>query len=57
MSRFNCLYGTLGILDKLHKTDSPFAGSVNEKRHYVSFSLKPVKEIFPAPMKPEKKAQ
>lgn len=53
---FNCLYGTLGILDKLHKTDRPFAGSVNEKRHYVSFSLKPVKEIFPG-AKAQKKAQ
>ena len=49
---FNCLFGTLGVLDKLHKTDRPFAGSVNEKRHFVSFSLAPVKDIYPEPLKP-----
>ena len=49
ISRFNCWFGTIGILDKLHKTDKPFCGSVQEVRHYVSFSLTPVKEIHPDP--------
>ncbi|XP_063673827.1 fatty acid hydroxylase domain-containing protein 2-like [Bolinopsis microptera] len=48
---FNCLYGTLGILDKLHKTDKPFAGSVHEKRHYISYSLTPIKQIHPEPVR------
>ena len=52
--RFNCWFGTLGILDKLHKTDRPFAGSVQAERHYVSFSLKTMKEIHPEPLKPSK---
>eukprot|EP00116_Pleurobrachia_bachei_P007535 sb/3467797/ len=46
---FNCWFGTVGILDKLHKTDKPFCGSIQEVRHYVSFSLTPVKEIHPDP--------
>ena len=54
--RFNCLYGTLGILDKLHKTDKPFAGSVHEKRHYISYSLTPIKQIHPEPVRGAGKA-
>ncbi|XP_063681828.1 fatty acid hydroxylase domain-containing protein 2-like [Bolinopsis microptera] len=48
---FNCMFGTLGILDKLHKTDKPFAGSIHEKRHYISYSLTPIKQILPEPVK------
>ena len=47
------MYGTLGILDKLHKTDRPFAGSLNEKRHFISYSLTPVSQIYPDSRKAE----
>ena len=45
--RFNCWYGTLGILDKLHKTDRPFTESIQGKRHFISFSLTPVSKLHP----------
>lgn len=46
---FNCWFGTLGILDKLHKTDRPFSESIQGTRHYISFSLTPVSKLNPDP--------
>jgi len=51
---FNCWFGTLGILDRLHKTDKPFVDSIHFERHFISTSLTPVNTLIPAPVKPSK---
>ena len=51
LPRFNCWFGTLGILDRLHNTDKPFIETVHFERHFISTSLTPVNTLVPAPNK------
>ena len=45
--KFNQCYGSLGILDYLHGTDTLFRSSPEFKRHLVSRTLEPVRKLFP----------
>ncbi|CAI5443593.1 unnamed protein product [Caenorhabditis angaria] len=44
---FNECFG-LGLLDRLHNTDTTFRKSVEGKRSYMSFKLTPIKQLHPA---------
>ena len=50
--RFNQNYGVLGILDRLHGTDSVFVNSIECKRNFVLMGLKSAKELVPDDKKP-----
>jgi methylsterol monooxygenase len=53
--KFNQNYGVLGVLDRLHGTDSIFRNSKAYDRHFLSLSLVPVKQLIPDdPKKKEK---
>jgi methylsterol monooxygenase len=49
--KFNQCYGSLGILDYLHGTDTLFRSSPEFKRHLVSRTLEPVRKLFPDSLK------
>lgn len=42
---YNCWFGSFGFLDRLHRTDGSFAGSIEEERNYILFNLIPVSKI------------
>jgi len=52
--KFNQNYGVLGVLDRLHGTDSIFRQSKAYERHFMSLSLVPVKQLIPDDPKREK---
>lgn len=45
--RFNQCYGVLGVLDRIHGTDTQFRNSRNYARHVMMLSLIPPREVFP----------
>ena len=45
--RFINNFGMLGVLDRLHGTDSMFVKSVAYDRHILLLGLEPVKKLFP----------
>ena len=49
--RFNQMFGTLGILDRLHGTDELFRQTRAYERHFLLLGLLPVKEMVPDPQK------
>ncbi|XP_035684778.1 fatty acid hydroxylase domain-containing protein 2-like [Branchiostoma floridae] len=46
-AKFNYNYGTMGLLDWLHGTDSAFRQSTASKRHRVLFGITPLSESIP----------
>ncbi|GFT63364.1 fatty acid hydroxylase domain-containing protein 2, partial [Nephila pilipes] len=46
-SKFNQNFGALGILDFLHGTNSEFRKSNHYRRHFTTFSLVPLKQLYP----------
>jgi len=52
--KFNQNYGVLGVLDRLHGTDSIFRQSKAYERHFMSLSLVPVRQLIPDDPKREK---
>ncbi len=49
--RFNVNYGSTGILDYIHGTDSSFKSNVEYKRHFTITSLKSARELIPDELK------
>ncbi|XP_025075417.1 fatty acid hydroxylase domain-containing protein 2 isoform X1 [Pogonomyrmex barbatus] len=45
--KFNQCYGVLGVLDRIHGTDTQFRNSRNYARHVMMLSLIPPREAFP----------
>ncbi|KAL0120260.1 hypothetical protein PUN28_008135 [Cardiocondyla obscurior] len=45
--KFNQCYGVLGVLDRIHGTDTQFRNSRNYVRHVMMLSLIPPREAFP----------
>ena len=45
--KFNQCYGVLGVLDRIHGTDTQFRSSRNYVRHVMMLSLIPPREAFP----------
>lgn len=45
--KFTQCYGVLGILDRLHGTDSMFRSSISFPRHIMMLSFIPVRDAFP----------
>ena len=45
--RFNQNFGVLGVLDRLHGTDSMFRKTKAYERHIMLLSLVPIKELYP----------
>lgn len=45
--RFNQNFGVLGVLDRLHGTDSLFRNSKMYQRHIMLLSLVPLKQLYP----------
>ena len=45
--RFVSNFGVLGILDRLHGTDSMFRASKAYERHFLMLSLTPVSVLYP----------
>lgn len=52
--KFNYCFGVLGILDRLHGTDSLFRQSKSFVRHTTMLSLVPAREAFPDEQKERK---
>lgn len=50
-SKFNQVFGVIGILDRLHGTDNLFRKSKGYERHVLLLGLSPAKEIIPDPPK------
>ncbi|KAG8231541.1 hypothetical protein J437_LFUL008082 [Ladona fulva] len=48
---FNQCYGVLGLMDRLHGTDSVFRSTQAYSRHIMMLSLVPPREVFPDPDK------
>lgn len=46
-ARFNQCYGVLGVLDRLHGTDTLFKQTKAYERHCVLLSLTPLTESIP----------
>ncbi|GFT35923.1 fatty acid hydroxylase domain-containing protein, partial [Nephila pilipes] len=44
---FNQNFGVLGVLDRLHGTDSLFRNSKVYQRHIMLLSLVPLKQLYP----------
>ncbi|PRD22698.1 UNVERIFIED_CONTAM: Fatty acid hydroxylase domain-containing protein 2 [Trichonephila clavipes] len=49
--KFHQNFGALGILDFLHGTNSQFRKSNIYRRHFTTFSLVPVKQLYPDELK------
>ncbi|XP_037030512.1 fatty acid hydroxylase domain-containing protein 2 isoform X2 [Bradysia coprophila] len=49
--KFNNCFGVLGVLDRLHGTDSMFRNTLAFPRHIMMLSLIPPREAFPDPQK------
>lgn len=49
--KFNQNYGVLGVLDRLHGTDTQFRQSVEFQRHFLLLSTTPVTQQVPEPAK------
>ncbi|XP_069754031.1 fatty acid hydroxylase domain-containing protein 2 isoform X1 [Narcine bancroftii] len=49
--RFNQCFGVLGVLDRLHETDTVFRASKEYERHTLLLGLTPLKETIPDPPK------
>ena len=49
--RFTQNFGVLGVLDRLHGTDTQFRKSLAYKRHFLLLSLVPVTQQIPNPPK------
>ena len=49
--RFNYNYGTIGVLDWFHGTDSLFKKMAHYKRHRLLTTLTPLREQYPDPPK------
>jgi sterol desaturase/sphingolipid hydroxylase (fatty acid hydroxylase superfamily) len=47
--RFNNCFGVLGVLDRLHGTDTNFRSSRAYPRHIMMLSFIPPREAFPEP--------
>jgi len=45
--KFNNCFGVLGVLDRLHGTDTQFLNSKQHERHFMSMTLVPVREQIP----------
>lgn len=45
--KFNQCFGILGVLDRLHGTDSAFRASSIYQRHIMLLSLVPIKQLYP----------
>ncbi|CAG2183777.1 unnamed protein product, partial [Oppiella nova] len=45
--KFNQNFGVLGVLDRLHGTDSQFRKTKAYERHIMLLSLVPIKELYP----------
>ena len=45
------MYGSLGVLDRLHGTDEMFRASKAYERHVLLLGLTPVKSLYPDPPK------
>ncbi|XP_039280643.1 fatty acid hydroxylase domain-containing protein 2 isoform X2 [Nilaparvata lugens] len=45
--KFNQCYGVLGVLDRLHGTDTVFRNSRNYARHLTMLTLVPARELYP----------
>lgn len=55
LSRFTNNFGVLGVLDRLHGTDTNFRASKQYMRHFMLLSLSPVLQQIPdSPRKGEK---
>ena len=52
--RFNQNYGVLGVLDRLHGTDTMFRASRAYDRHIMLLGLEPLSETYPENMKGKK---
>jgi len=52
--KFTQNYGVLGVLDRLHGTDSIFRQSKAYERHFMMLSLVPVRQLIPDDPKREK---
>lgn len=46
-ARFNQCYGVLGVLDRLHGTDTLFKQTKAYERHVILLSLTPLTESIP----------
>ena len=40
-------FGTIGILDRLHGTDTMFRASKQYQRHYMSLTVTPLQQVIP----------
>ncbi|KAI8034356.1 hypothetical protein M5D96_012910 [Drosophila gunungcola] len=47
--KFNNCFGVLGVLDRLHGTDSLFRATKSYARHIMMLSFKPPRDAFPDP--------
>ena len=45
--KFNQNYGTIGLFDYLHGTDSVFRSEVGYKRHVPLYTTRSAREVFP----------
>ncbi|KAF5308269.1 hypothetical protein FQR65_LT06262 [Abscondita terminalis] len=45
--KFNQNYGIIGLMDRIHGTDAQFIKSQEYKRHILSLSLVPPREMYP----------
>lgn len=45
--RFNQMFGTLGILDRIHGTDALFRKNKAHERHFLLVGLTPANELIP----------
>jgi len=50
-NRFNQCFGVLGVLDRIHGTDTMFRNSRAYSRHVLMLSLMPPREAFPDEIK------
>lgn len=53
--KFNQNYGMLGVLDRLHGTDTQFRNSKAYHRHIMLLSLVPLKQLYPDDLKQKTK--
>lgn len=55
--KFNQNFGVLGVLDRLHGTDSGFRASSVYQRHIMLLSLVPLKQLYPDNVKEKTNSQ
>ncbi|EDS45664.1 sterol desaturase [Culex quinquefasciatus] len=50
-TKFNQCFGVLGVLDRVHGTDTLFRNTKAYARHIMMLSFMPAREAFPEPAK------